>query len=98
MSVAEALATGIPAIVTTGAPWSGLSDNNCGWWIEAKVDALVAVLEQALSLSGESLAEMGTRGRSWMCRDFSWNTIGQKMAETYTWILRGGVRPSWILE
>lgn len=98
VSVAEALATGIPAIVTTGAPWGGLPDNNCGWWIEARVDALVAVLEQALSLSGESLAEMGARGRSWMCRDFSWNTIGQKMAATYTWILRGGVRPSWILE
>lgn len=98
MAVAEALAAGTPAIVTTGAPWGGLSDNNCGWWIEARVDALVAVLEQALSLSGESLAEMGARGRSWMCRDFSWNTIGQKMAATYTWILRGGVRPSWILE
>lgn len=98
MSVAESLASGTPAIVTNGAPWQGLLENNCGWWTEIGVDPLVAALEEALALSDQRLAEMGERGREWMRRDFSWDTIGRQMAKTYEWILHGGEKPSWVLE
>ncbi|NCD41764.1 MAG: glycosyltransferase [Bacteroidia bacterium] len=71
MSVAESLASGTPAIVTNGAPWQGLLENNCGWWTEIGVDPLIAALEEALDLSDQRLSEMGERGREWMRRDFS---------------------------
>ena len=40
IAVAEALAHGVPAIVTKGAPWSGIETNNCGWWIDIGEESL----------------------------------------------------------
>lgn len=89
MTVAEALAAGTPVIVTKGAPWSGLEQENAGWWIDIGVEPLVAVLEQTLKLSPAKLEEMGNNGRKWMERDFSWGTIGENMLEFYSWLTNG---------
>lgn len=97
MTVAEALAAGTPAIVTKGAPWGGLEQQGAGWWIDIGVDPLVACLEDALSRSPQSLAEMGQNGRGWMEAEFSWAQVGQRMAETYRWILNGGNKPEWVV-
>lgn len=96
MTVAEALAAGTPAIVTQGAPWAGLAEENAGWWIEIGVDPLVACLEQALSASPQRLREMGRAGREWMKRDFSWDQIGAQILVTYRWLLDGGETPPWV--
>lgn len=96
MSVAEALAAGTPAIVTKGAPWEGLEQHGCGWWIDIGVDPLVACLEDAMSRSHDELAEMGLQGRSWMEAEYSWKQIGRKTTETYQWILHGGPKPGWV--
>jgi glycosyltransferase involved in cell wall biosynthesis len=96
VAVAEALASGVPAIVTQGAPWRGLEREACGWWIEHGVESLTATLEKALATSAEDLATMGRRGREWMQRDFSWIQIGQMMARTYAWLLQGGAAPEWV--
>jgi len=96
MAVAEALAVGIPAIVTKGAPWEKLDSEGCGWWIEHGEGHLVECLRHALSLSPATLHEAGLRGRSWMKREFDWNRIGQMMLETYAWVLGGGSPPGCI--
>jgi len=96
MTVAEALAAGTPAIVTRGAPWAGLVDHGAGWWIEIGVEPLVAALQEALSQPDECLIEMGRRGRQWMARDFSWETIGQAMAKFYRWLREGGPAPAYV--
>lgn len=88
MTVAEALAAGTPAIVTRGAPWPKLAQQESGWWIEVGVEPLVACLEEALDLPEKRLGDMGRRGREWVARDFSWDAIGRQMAEFYGW-LRG---------
>lgn len=98
IAVAEALAAGTAAIVTKGAPWAGLEQRRAGWWIDIGVDALVACLENALSHPAESLAAMGWRGRCWMEAEYSWAQIGQQMAQTYGWLLRGGDKPQWVVE
>ncbi len=96
ITVAEALAQGVPAIVTRGAPWEGLETNECGWWIEIGKGPLVECLRQALRLSRERLAVKGERGREWMKRDFGWPRIGRMMRETYTWLLGGGAPPEHV--
>jgi glycosyltransferase involved in cell wall biosynthesis len=92
--VAEALAAGTPVITTHGAPWAGLARRGCGWWIEPGVEPLVGCLEDALACSPERLAEMGQAGRAWMETEFSWPTIGVRMAAVYRWLLGRGPRPS----
>lgn len=97
VTVAESLALATPAIVSKGAPWSGLERHAAGWWIDIGVDPLVAGLEEALSCSPAQLAKMGFRGRRWMETEFSWAHIGQQMVETYRWLLdRSLPAPAWV--
>ncbi len=98
MTVAEALASGTPAIVTQGAPWSGLNENNAGWWIDTGIDPLVTCLEHTLSQPRTSLDTMGLNGRRWMEKDFSWDNIAVRMKATYDWILNGGSKPECVID
>ncbi len=96
MVVAEALSHGCPAIVGRGAPWAGLETENCGWWVDITIDALVDSLSVAMSLSSHELQTMGLRGRTWMERDFGWNSIALKMIGAYQWLFEGGDPPAWV--
>jgi len=97
MTVAEALAHGVPAIVSKGAPWAGLEKERCGWWIDIGEEPLAECMGEAMSKSSKDLADMGMRGREWMNRDFSWDKIGKMMHKTYEWVLGGGTPPVWVV-
>lgn len=94
MTVAEALVSATPAIVSKGAPWSGLQPQGAGWWIDIGVDPLVACLEQALATPSSHLTQMGQSGRAWMARDYSWKQIGAQLSAAYHWMLEGGATPA----
>ena len=96
LTVAEALASGTPAIVTKGAPWQGLESNKAGWWIDIGVEPLFKSLEKAMSLSSQELQSMGMNGRHWMEMDFGWKGIGQRMLETYQWLCNNGENPQHV--
>lgn len=96
ISVAEALAHGTPAIVTKGAPWAGLEEKRCGWWINIGEAPLAECLREAMSKTDNELSAMGERGRAWMKRDFSWKRVGEMMHKTYLWLLGGGQQPEWV--
>jgi len=96
MAVAEALAHGVPAIVMHGAPWAGLNQHDCGWWIEDSSTSLANCLRQALRSTPVELRDKGRRGRSWMERDYSWDQIGKSMFETYAWLHGGGTPPACV--
>jgi glycosyltransferase involved in cell wall biosynthesis len=96
LSVAEALATGTPAIVTRGAPWSKLEPHGAGWWIDVGTDPLVACLEEAMTRPREDLIARGALGREWMAQEFSWERVGMMMDQTNRWLLSGGEMPEWV--
>lgn len=98
ISVAEALAAGLPAIVTKGAPWGGLERHQAGWHIDIDTKALIEALDVAMSTSRTELEEMGLRGRQWMSHEFSWEKIASQMLETYAWILGRRDMPEWVLK
>jgi glycosyltransferase involved in cell wall biosynthesis len=78
--VVESLAHGIPVIASKGTPWQGLERMGCGLWVDQDPDSLAKAIELA---SRMPLKEMGGRGRAWMKEDFSWESIGRKMAQVY---------------
>jgi glycosyltransferase involved in cell wall biosynthesis len=96
VTVAEALSTGTPVIATKGAPWTGLVENGCGWWIDHGVDPLAGALAQAMAMSRSALAAMGAKGRAWMARDFSWDRIGSEMINVYRWLAIGSCPPACV--
>jgi glycosyltransferase involved in cell wall biosynthesis len=96
--VAEALAHGVPVITTTGAPWSGLLEHACGWWVRPKVEDLASAIREAIALSETEREAMGARGRLWMERDFSWPSVARRMLSFYEWIVNGGRVPDCVIE
>lgn len=93
VAVAEALAHGVPAIVTKGAPWSAIERHRCGWWIDHGVDPLTSALREAMSQNPDQLAAMGERGRAWMASEFSWRNVAENMVAAYETALSDTGRP-----
>ena len=83
MAVAEALAAGLPVITTTGAPWRGLEDHRCGWWVEPTVDGFLSGLAEATAAAPEKLAEMGQRGRELIAARYEWGLIARQFLAAY---------------
>jgi glycosyltransferase involved in cell wall biosynthesis len=96
MAVAEALAHGLPAIVSKGAPWSGLETHGCGWWIDIGEGPLTDALRDAMARPASDLSARGVRGREWMEREYSWSRVGRMMHDTYAWLIGGGSVPPWV--
>lgn len=96
MVVAEALAHGCPAVVSRGAPWSGLVSEGCGWWVGNDVASLVQALDTTMRCSQDDLRAMGLRGRAWMARDFGWDSVAQRMEDAYGWMLGQMPRPVFV--
>lgn len=79
--VAESLAAGVPVGVTATTPWAGINTHGCGWcgdW-ENYGEHLAALLDQPPEL----LRAMGTRGRNWVAKDYSWNASAQRLLAFY---------------
>jgi glycosyltransferase involved in cell wall biosynthesis len=96
MSVAEALAFGLPVVTTTGTPWAELPRESAGWWVPPDVANLQAALSEAMGISRDVLAAKGARGRAWMARDFSWPALAGRMETFYDWVINGGTPPDTV--
>ncbi len=94
MSVAEALAAGVPSVVTKGAPWSSLEKINAGLWVDINQDELLSGLRRMMQKSSSELLSMGQNGKILMEQNYSWQSIAKQMHDVYTWVLNGGIAPS----
>jgi glycosyltransferase involved in cell wall biosynthesis len=81
--VLEALASGLPAIVSRACPWGEIESRGCGWWIMPEATALRRSLDEALSLPPSELAALGERGRQWALREFGWPAVAARLAALY---------------
>jgi len=90
--VAEALAHAVPVIASTGTPWGGLRDRNCGWWIEPTVEGLAGAIDEALSVDEAARDAKGERGRRWMIEAFSWPSFARRMEAFYADLIAHGGR------
>jgi glycosyltransferase involved in cell wall biosynthesis len=95
--VPEALIRCLPVVATQGTPWSTLQTEQCGWWVPASEEGLAGALEEALSASPLTLAQMGARGRAFARATFDWNRIAEAMLALYSWTLGQAPEPSFIL-
>jgi glycosyltransferase involved in cell wall biosynthesis len=94
--VAEALASGVPAITTRETPWQAIEEKRCGWWIEVGDAPLAGALREAMALPDHARREMGTRGRRFVEEEYAPAGVAARMIELYGWLLRGGSRPQFV--
>lgn len=91
--VAEALQYGLPVITTTGTPWRHLSEEHCGWCVDASAAAIAAALREAIGLSDADRQAMGERGMALIERDHRWPKIAEQYWQLYRWLTGEGAEP-----
>jgi glycosyltransferase involved in cell wall biosynthesis len=94
--VAEALAAGVPAITTTGAPWEDLEARDCGWWVDPEAGEIADALREATALEPAEREAMGRRGRRLVEEQYSWPGVAERMVAAYRWTLDERSRPDYI--
>ena len=79
--IAEAMAHGVPALVTDTTPWRALNTDDRGWCVPWNDygDALVA----ATAEDPHRLRERGRRACEWVLREFSWDKSAHDLAVFY---------------
>jgi glycosyltransferase involved in cell wall biosynthesis len=89
--VAEAMAHGLPALVTDATPWGVLRTDDAGWcvpWADYP-----AALRTALAEPAAALAARGERGRRRAAQDFSWPSSARLLQDFYAGLRPAPVRP-----
>ena len=85
--VAEALASGLPVIVSSRLPqWQDVESRGCGLWMENDPATLAQAIRKMRDMD---LSAMGQKGWRWMKEEFEWATIGKKMLNEYRRIIEG---------
>lgn len=79
--IAEALAAGVPVLVTDTTPWTGLAAQGGGWCVAW--DDYATALAAALATPAAELTALGRRGRAWAARDFSWTRAAGLLTAFY---------------
>lgn len=81
MVVAEALASGLPVIVSRNLPqWADVESRNCGLWVENDSASLAAAIRKSRTMD---LSAMGRNGRQWMKEEFGWEEVAKEMHIVY---------------
>jgi glycosyltransferase involved in cell wall biosynthesis len=79
--IAEALAQGVPALVTDDTPWTELNSNGGGWCVPWP--DYPAALAAAVAEGPARLKERGQAARTWVTREYSWERPARALGEFY---------------
>ena len=85
--VAEAMASRLPVITTTGTPWSDLKSEHCGEIIDPNVEELTLALKKWMSYSPQDRKEAGNRGKQLINRKYSIDSVASSFYSLYQSIL-----------
>lgn len=94
--ITEGLVKGIPCIATTGSPWEELNTHDCGWWVSSSQDAITKAICDAIKADQKKLDIMGENGKKLMKEKYSVSIVSDNVIKLYKWILREGIKPSFV--
>ena len=79
--IAEAMAWGVPVLVTDTTPWAEVSAQDVSWCVAwcAYRDAL----RKALAEPADQLGQRGARARDWVLARYSWTKAASSLVEFY---------------
>ncbi len=81
LSIAEAMAAGVPVLVTDGAPWGRINGEGIGWCVPW--GDYGAALRAATAEGAARLQDRGTRAREWIEREYSWDPPARRLRDFY---------------
>ncbi|MEM7725294.1 MAG: glycosyltransferase [Cyanobacteria bacterium P01_A01_bin.45] len=88
VAVLEALAVGLPVLVTPGvALASVVQENKLGYVASLDISAITSIIENYL-INPQEAKEMGTRARQLIIEQYTWNSIAKRLIQVYTDIIQ----------
>jgi glycosyltransferase involved in cell wall biosynthesis len=87
ITVLEAYRQKVPVITTTNTPFDEIKKQNFGWYINPSKEDLIMAIEDALNRDEYELSEMGSKGYSWVEKNYSSKSVNEKYSELYGWVL-----------
>ncbi len=85
--IAEALAAGVPALVTDTTPWRELDRVDAGRCVAWP--GFAPALDALLAASPAELASLGRNARQWAAREFTWERAARLTLDFYRHLARG---------
>lgn len=87
--IAEAMAAGVPTLVTDTTPWTALNAEDRGWCVPwAQFNEALA---SALAEGTDRLQGRGARARGWVVNEYSWEKSARELVRFYRQL--GGSSP-----
>jgi len=84
----EAMAAGLPAVVTDGCHLDHIEPEGAGVVAQASVASLALALGRMLALPKHELGRMGNRARALVMREHTWKRIGDQLEAMYERVMR----------
>lgn len=98
MAVLEAMAAGLPVLLTAGCNFAEAVDRNAAIEAECSIDGVEAALRRMLSFGDDELARMGRSAKALVAAGYTWPRVAQQTLRLYSWLVGRGPRPEFILE
>lgn len=87
ITVAEALAAGLPVITTRATPWSNLERERMGYVVDNDVVQLRNALAEAMSLDSVARETIRIKAQAYARQYFDWHGIAESYLKVYDWLL-----------
>jgi glycosyltransferase involved in cell wall biosynthesis len=91
LTVLEAYRQKVPVITTTVTPFDELKKQNLGWYINPTKEDLITAIDEALNCEKCELREMGSKGYSWVEKNYTSRSVNEKYTELYGWLLNKSI-------
>ena len=98
MSVLEALAHGLPAIITPQCNFPEAAVCGAALSAEPEEEALAGALDRLMGLPEPEREAMGRKGQALVRKNYLWEDIAAQMVAVYEWLLGRGRRPDCVMD
>lgn len=83
MASLEALAAGIPVLLTPGCNLPEVEQRSAGLLVEREIGAITVGLSQLLNMTEAARRTCGEHGRQWVREHFTWENVAERSLESY---------------
>lgn len=97
MSVLEALAARVPALVTHACNFPDLETERAAITVDSSLPGVEQGLRDLLRMSDPDRRAMAARGRELVETHYTWAAQARKLAAVYRWLTHGGAMPECIV-